>query len=337
VPARAGARGYGGRVAAIALVAFGASQPAAVADEPSELLRRMSLAIEDLSYQGVLVHVHGGDSVVLDIAHRVQGGKVTERIKARNGEREIIRNGNEVQCIFPDQRTVWIEERDGFGDVSIPLVSNLLASGVVDGSLYHLALNGSERVAKRETRGIAIRPKDGFRYGYTIALDKATAMPLKTQLVDENGAVLETVLFTEISLPAQVPDDALRPSVDITAFARRRMAETLQPRDIGRSRAGWSSRDLPPGFRLLARPAALVSGPGPLGAHTVYSDGLATVSLFVEPAVAASEQAEGLSVVGAANAFTVVLGGYMVTAVGEVPARTVEIIARSAQSERLSQ
>jgi sigma-E factor negative regulatory protein RseB len=65
--------------------------------------------------------------------------------------------------------------------------------------------------------------------------------------------------------------------------------------------------------------------------HIVYSDGLATVSLFIEPAVAASEQAEGLSQIGAANAYTAIVGGHMVTAVGEVPARTVELLARSAR------
>jgi sigma-E factor negative regulatory protein RseB len=67
--------------------------------------------------------------------------------------------------------------------------------------------------------------------------------------------------------------------------------------------------------------------------HMVYSDGLATVSLFIEPAVAASEQAVGLSQIGATHAYTVIIDDLMVTAVGDAPARTVEQFARSARPE----
>jgi sigma-E factor negative regulatory protein RseB len=63
--------------------------------------------------------------------------------------------------------------------------------------------------------------------------------------------------------------------------------------------------------------------------HLVYSDGVASVSVFIEAGVSAVEQGEGPSRMGSANAYTTVLGGYLITAVGEVPVRTVETIARS--------
>ena len=86
---------------------------------------------------------------------------------------------------------------------------------------------------------------------------------------------------------------------------------------------------MPPGFRLTVRQAKVAPDAGSGLRHLVYSDGLATVSLFIEPAVAASEQAEGLSQIGAANAYTTTIRGHMITAVGEVPVRTVEMFARS--------
>ena len=53
----------------------------------------------------------------------------------------------------------------------------------------------------------------------------------------------------------------------------------------------------------------------------VYSDGLASVSVFIEPGVAAAEQAEGRSRIGAANAYTTTMEGRLITAVGEVPGK----------------
>jgi sigma-E factor negative regulatory protein RseB len=77
----------------------------------------------------------------------------------------------------------------------------------------------------------------------------------------------------------------------------------------------------------------------------VYSDGIATVSVFVEEqpaaapgaaapgALAAPDQGEapmqGLARVGSGYAFSTIVQGHQVTAVGEVPAQTVEFIAHS--------
>lgn len=302
---------------------------ARAADDPRAWLDRMGNAVEFLNYEGTLVHVHGDDSSTIDIVHRVEGGRVTERITSRDAGREIIRTDDEVTCIFPDQHTVLIEQRDDRDRSQSPLRMHLPGS-TVDDALYHVSFASAERVAGRPTQAIAIRPKDAFRYGYRIWLDRATGMPLKTQLLDEQGQLLEQLFFSEVALAGRIPDSAVRPSVAIESFAVRRSppeAEAATARPDG----DWVVTELPPGFRLTVQQAKVSPNAGLGLRHLVYSDGLATVSLFVEPAVAASEQAEGLSQVGAANAFTTTSGGHMITAVGEVPARTVEIFARSAR------
>jgi sigma-E factor negative regulatory protein RseB len=120
----------------------------------------------------------------------------------------------------------------------------------------------------------------------------------------------------------------VQPAVTIDSFAVRRSG----PEAKGVHRLDdWQAAEIPPGFRLTVPEARVAPDAGRGLRHLVYSDGLATVSLFIEPAVAASEQAEGLSQIGAANAYTTTMGGHMVTAVGEVPARTVEIFALSAR------
>jgi sigma-E factor negative regulatory protein RseB len=303
---------------------------AMAADDPRPWLERMSRAVEQLSYEGTLVHIIGSDANLLRVVHRVRDGVVQEKVTADGSGREIIRDGDKVMCILPDQRTVLVGNRDHRDRAQSPLQGRLPGTGALTDGHYHLAFAGSERVAGRDTRVIVIRPRDSFRYGYRLSLDRVTAMPLKTQLIDAEGAVPEQVLFSTIVLRNDIPDDMVAPSSPIVSFA----VQDSLPGPAGvatRVETGWAVTRLPEGFRLEARRTRSGSGADRALGHLVYSDGLATVSLFIEPAVAASEQVEGLSQMGAANAYTVVHEGFMVTAVGEVPAVTVQLLAESAR------
>lgn len=300
-------------------------------ETPRAWLERMGHAVEALNYSGTLVHLNGEDANVLRIVHRVADGRVTEKITSDDAGREIIRDDDEVTCIFPDQRVVLVEGREGLDRSRSPLQGRLPGAAGISDDYYHLAFAGTERIAGRDTRVIAIRPKDAYRYGYRVWVDRATAMPLKTQLVDDQGAVLEQVLFSEIALPERIPQAAVRSSLRVDSFAVRRAGSAPGGGTAAAPIPAWGVTLLPAGFGLAVHRARPSPAPGGGLSHLVYSDGLATVSIFIEPAVAASEQAEGLSQIGAANAFTTVQLGHMVTAVGEVPARTVELMAQSAR------
>lgn len=319
--------------AAIAFLAC--AWPGLAADDPRAWLERMNHAVENINYEGTLVHVHGGESDVLDVVHRVENGRVTERITSQDAAgREIIRDGDEVTCFFPDRREVLVEERDDQDDAQSPLRGHLPGASSIRDAYYNVAFVGTERVTSRETRVVAIRPKDTFRYGYRIWTDRATAMPLKTELVDESGRMLEQIRFTSIRLPDRIPESAVRSTVAADAFAWQRSDARPEPPGSVAAGGDWQAADLPPGFALVAR-RAKVAPNSPAGLrHLVYSDGLASVSVFIEMAVAASEQAEGVSRIGAANAYTTIVAGHMVTAVGEVPVRTAQMIASSLRPVR---
>ena len=305
---------------------------AGAADGPRAWLDRMGNAVEFLSYEGTMVHVNDADSSVLRIVHRARKGEVTERITSADLGREIIRTNDEVICILTDQGKVLVEVRDDRSRSQSPLRASLPNSGSVNAALYHVAFAGVEQVAGRRTQVIAIRPKDSFRYGYRIALDRVNAMPLKTQLLDEDGRLLEQILFTEIAFQKAIPDAAVKPSIRPEVLSSLRAPAVRKLADAAESSSDWGATELPPGFRMTVSRAR--SAPNlPAGVrHVVYSDGLATVSLFIEPAVAASEQAEGLSRIGAASAYSTTVDDVMITAIGEVPTRTVELIARGARA-----
>jgi sigma-E factor negative regulatory protein RseB len=302
-------------------------------DTPRAWLDRMSRAVDALNYTGTLLHMHGKDADVLAVVHRVENGNITERITAQDdARREMIRSDGQVQWIFPDRQSVLVEKRGGRSRGTPRLGGRLPDYSAIGDAYYNVAFTEGGRVAGRDTRGIAIRPKDSYRYGYRLWLDKATAMPLKTEVLSEEGEVVERLLFANIALLARIPKSAVQPTHLVSNFARRNIDSSREP-DDGSGESDWAVAKLPPGFRLTARNAEASSGVEGVLRHLVYSDGLATVSVFIDFAVAAAEQAEGLSQVGAANTFTTTTQGRLVTAMGEVPARTVELIALSAKPE----
>jgi len=301
------------------LLAF-ASGPAP-AQQARDWLERMNSAIEDLNYRGTFVHVLGGTAETLHIVHRNADGESGERILSLDGAgREIVRQGDRVQGILPDQRIVLLETRR---DVS-PL--SRLPSNVAElESHYEIGLGGSARVADRAVQVLEIKPRDEFRYGYTLWLDEATAMPLRSHLIDDKGEVVEQILFTQIEVPADIPAAALEATIDTTGFT------TLQALESAPSAADipWRASAVPGGFTLSVATQSQMAGSDTPVEHLVYSDGLATVSVFIEARETKADVGEGFSNVGSTNAFSLTLRGRKVTAMGEVPPQTVRTIASS--------
>ena len=299
----------------------------AAAQDAQSWLARMSHAVEELSYQGSFVHMLGGEAETLQITHLNDDGRVSERILALDGvPREIIRDGDEVQCILPDRRAVLLEERR---DVS-PLVSALPNYSDELRRHYEFTLHETARVIERQTQIVSIKPKDGFRYGYMLWLDQETAMPLKSQLMDEQGNILEQILFAQLEISDSIPRSALEPTINTDGFTMfRPPAAAVRTEENLLLRA---SR-LPGGFKLSAATHGPIAGSEYPVEHLVYSDGLATVSVFIEDPKSQPEVAAGHSRVGSANAYSLNLDGRQVTAVGEVPRRTVETIAISLRAQ----
>ena len=301
------------------------------ADQPLDWLLRMADAVERLNYQGTMVHMHSGQADILRIVHRFENGQVSERITTVDGpSREIIRNDDEVTCILPDQDAVVVEPREAHSVSQSPLQGRLPQLDELDQRYYELAFVDDAMVAGRSARVLEVRPMDGFRFGYRLALDAQTALPLKSQLIDVRGQTVEEIMFTTIELAEAIEARELEPSLSTANLQVQRLEDATNAGVDGTLRSAWQVGRLPEGFMLIAARAKLAPGaPGPME-QLVYSDGLASVSLFVEMKMEADADAEGLSGMGATNAYTTVVDGYLVTAVGEVPARTVEMMAMSA-------
>jgi len=298
----------------------------ALGAEPREWLERMNKALTTTNYIGVFTHNHGGRVETLKIIHRVRGRDVSERLISLDGPgREFIREGSELTCYLPDSRTVIVEQRAPDG----PLLGALPAIGDSDSLVYEIRGGERERLLGRATRVVALQPRDQYRYGYRLWIDEETAMPLKTQLCDGQGGVIEQIVFSTIDLPGRIPDSAFKPQVDAANFtwlrADRQLVSNQGP-------ALWDAMKLPAGFRMQMSTVQTLPGSNEPVAHLVFTDGIASVSVFVEARGANARPAEGPARVGSSSAFSTVTDGHQVTAVGEVPMTTVEFIATQMKS-----
>ena len=313
------------RIAALALLL---SVGVALGAEPKEWLERMNRALTTRNYVGVFTHNQGGRVETLRIIHRVRGNDVSERLLSLDGPgREFIREGSELTCYFPDRREVIVERRapDGL------LLGNLPVLDEGESHVYEIRGGERERLLGRTTRVVALSPRDSYRYGYKLWIDEQTSMPLKTQLCDQSGQVIEQIVFSNIDLPERIPDSMFKPQVDASTYrwlrAEPRVASASTP-------AMWDAMRLPPGFRIATRSAQAMPGSSELTAHLVFTDGIASVSVFVEPRKADSSSAQGAARVGSSSAYSTVVDGHQVTAVGEVPPSTVELIAKQVKASK---
>jgi len=301
------------------------------AQEPQRLLLDMASAIEKLNYKGTLVYLHSGQADTFRIVHRVEGSEATEKVVALNGDGvEIIWTPDEVICVFPGQRKVLVDKRSGSKRQLSPLRANLPKYTPSIAANYALRLIGEDRVANRPALQLAIDPVDGYRYGYRLWLDSVSSMPLKIELRDSaTDTTIEELFFTSISLPDVLAEEQVQPTVDTNAFSWVRRGEADGQLSTQLADIRWRAAELPAGFmEIAAKLEYLAESSGPR-THLVYSDGLASVSVFVDAGVGASEQAEGHSAVGATNAYSLMVDEFLVTAMGEVPAQTVQLIATS--------
>jgi sigma-E factor negative regulatory protein RseB len=233
---------------------------------------------------------------------------------------------------LPDQHTVLVEPQQESG----PFLGSLPQFDSKVGDFYRIEAMPSTRILGRAVKGIAVNPKDQFRFGYRLWLDEKTAMPLKTQLCDSRGQVIEQIFFARLDMRENIPDSDLAPTVRTDGM--RWVRQGTSSDSASAALAAYRASQLPPGFRLAMQGAQTLGDASSPASHLVYSDGLATVSVFVEEhSVSASGIAppadpsswQGLARVGSGYAFSTVVEGHQVTAVGEVPAQTVEFIAHS--------
>ena len=317
----------------LATLTAGVTAPHA-ADEQGEvraLLNRMVHASRSLDYVGTFVYRNGSMIQSMKIVHRADTDGGRERLVALSGAaREVIRDGRQVTCILPDDQTVVVTKRRR-GQLHLSTVFDPeLATDSDVAEIYSLSSGGVERVAGREATVIDVRPKDRYRYGFRLAVDRQTGLLLKLELLDDGRTALEQIVYTHLELPDSIPDEALEPQISDVGFTRyEASAPASAPGSSTARTQEWTIGWLPAGFRMTDESHdSIQPGRDPVD-HRVYSDGLVSLSIFIERGLDASGRHEGPSSVGAVNAFSRIVDEFQLSVVGEVPGVTVEKVAAS--------
>jgi sigma-E factor negative regulatory protein RseB len=282
-------------------------------------LQMVQQAARRLDYSGTMVYQQGNEVRMSRIVHVFDGKVSHERLQPMDGRpREFIRLADEVKCLIPESRRVVVERRtrsESFPALGAAATADLLQH-------YSVEVVGRERVGGFDCQVLDIKPRQGDRYGYRLWVDRGTGLLLRTQTLNERGDVLEQMAFADVRV-GSVDRDQLKPTWSTEGWK----VDRSDYRPIDLRQQGWQLSP-PSGFKPMY--AVRRAMPGGSALQAVYSDGLATLSVFIEPTTP-SAQDQRLSQHGAINAYVRRLGDSMVTVVGEIPSDTARAVASAVE------
>jgi len=309
-------------------VAQGAAQPAAERSL-ADWLSRIHAAPRQVSYVGTfVVSSSTGTMSSSRIWHAIDGGRQYERVESLSGApRTTLRRNDEVVTLYPEQRFARIERRDSLGRFP-----DLLKSGeVAIADFYAVRHAGAERVAGFDADLVHLVPRDALRFGYRLWSERRTGLMVKLQTLGPQGDVLEQAAFSELQLDAPLRSDRLAAALAPPDGWRVDRMETVKTTAAAE---GWALKSEVAGFKSLNcyRRKAPISGEQAM--QWVFSDGLASVSLFVEPFDARRHGQESVMAAGATHTLTRRIQDWWLTAVGEVPPQTLRAFALSLERRK---
>ncbi|MEH6466459.1 MAG: MucB/RseB C-terminal domain-containing protein [Porticoccus sp.] len=309
--------------AAVCLLVAAASPSFALDDIDSvtNLLKRMAEANRQVSYQGIFSYEHGGALKTVKVLHAVRDGQEFERIIHLSGpKREVVRRGNDLNC----QRLGDAMLRGAALDIAN------ISRGHLE-NYYELYIKGDERVAGRDVTIVHVVPKDDFRYGYVLGIDKETGLLLQSMLIGNKKRVLERFQFVDISIGVLIDDMALEPTDAEHHLASLDASPCLDPMASSSSTKNvrqWKASWLPPGFAMAGSHRSTETHRETL----IYTDGLTVFSVFIDEGEAANLpriQAQRGATVAFLIRMDIENNNYAICVVGEIPIKTAKQVAES--------
>lgn len=298
-------------------------------------LLRMHDASRKRAYVGTFVVTAGESMSSAKIWHICDGEQQVERVENLSGApRSTFRRNDQVVTFLPDSKVALSEKRESLG-----LFPNLLKSSDSSIAQFYVARQvGTERVAGFDTDVVQLQPKDHLRYGYRVWSEKKSGLVVKLQTVDGDGHVLEQSAFSELQLDAPVSMSKLTQMMGNTEGYRVETPDLVKTTAIAE---GWNLKSSVAGFKSMScfkRPLTSADAAASSTMQWIFSDGLASVSIFVEAYDRRRHGQESSSAMGATRSLTrhvVDKGGdWWVTVVGEVPQGTLTSFAQGLERRK---
>lgn len=312
---------------AAALFLFGAFfAHADQVSDPLAWLGRIATAGKQLNYAGLVVYHSGERGETSRISHMVVGGEEFEKLETLDGSpREVIRTRDEVKCFLPGQRTLIVDQPQGRR--SFP--SRLTSSYASLAESYRVRAGEVSRVAGLEAQQIVLEPKDDLRFGHVLWADTKSGLLLKAKMVNSAGKSIEQFAFSEINIGAEFEESEFR-----SRFGDANGWRVINARgtELSDDRLGWSFRNALPGYKMTSAVRRKIGPNRGDVTHIVFSDGLAALSVFIEEISDKDSSAVGPATSGPVNIFKRRVGKHLVTVLGEVPAKALQLLADGAEA-----
>lgn len=291
------------------------------AEELDAWLDKMKQAMNSKNYEGTLIVRQQDNMQVMHVLHGVGEHGSWEVMESLSGEpREVIRKNGQVTTIFPGRHLLTIRR-----DLLAPAVRPQLPENrEILRDYYQFNLVGEDRVARKATQVLQVKPRDQYRYGFRFWLDKDTGLLLKCDLLSEKGRVIEQIMFSDINLLDHSPIS----KNETESHADYKVIDLDQGR-VEPTSHEWRVKKLPMGFTLTQTSTKPSNHGEGLVHQMVFSDGMASVSVFIEKNIPPDMGLDGLSSMGALNAYGQPVDDHHVTVIGEVPEATVKLIGES--------
>lgn len=280
--------------------------------------------MRNLSYKGNFVYLHENQLESMSILHIKDDSGEKERLLSLNGEaRAVYRDNKNLTCIWPDSRKIIVDNsrQNPFSPLFIPEDIARISK------YYDMSLAEGDRIAGQESVLVKIKPKDRFRYGLNLWINSSNGLLLQSNLIDERGEVIEKVMFTNLELLSESEQlqSIVMPVLD-GSFSLIRyhngVASGNQEADMT-----WKFSNVPDGFWQQSAIKRRIPETGRFIQQMVYTDGLASLSVFIEKQT--SQTPQGETSMGAVNGFIRIVNDYSVTAIGEVPTATLKQVVES--------
>ena len=291
-------------------------------DAPDNAAKRMLMAmvesVKSKTYQGTVVYLRDRKAQTMRVFHSNNDGKVRERIIALNSPmREVVRSNDKVTCYFPDSRMVFVDRQLTQKSILVQLPETQAESL----ELYNFVFEGREHVIQKEAQVVHIIPKDEFRYARKMWIDIETQLLLKYELIDEEGELVEQMMFTELRVVDSIPADLLTASSNIEASAWGTGDGGL----VANENQAWEFHNVPKGFDRVFYKNSIMPSSKQAVEHILFSDGFSSVSVYID-----SKLQDNLDdyrkKMGAINSYSRLENGYQITVLGAVPEKTVKTI-----------
>lgn len=277
------------------------------------------------NYTGTIIYQAGGEMTSSRITHMFDGTKSHERIQTLDGKpREYLRkrsdSDDEVQCLIPESKKIVVEKRSV--EESFPTLSSASPDEILQ--RYEAKLGPVERVAGLDAQALALDPRDNLRYAYRLWLDRATGLLLRAQTLNERKEVIEQISFSDVRIGERIDRSALKSRWATDGWSVVRS----EYRQADLAKQGWIV-PTPDGFRRTKEVVRRMHAADAM--QVVFADGLATISVFIEPNSAITDPPASVRVYGPTSAFSRRVSEALVTVVGEVPPGTVRAVAQSVE------